>query len=201
MKNYIIYLFALMMGLFGLSSCSEEASEEEEYANWYERNQQFLASVATDSMQSGSQWVKFKQYSLDQTKEGTVSDYIYVKKLGHEGTSTVSPNFTDSVRVIYQGRLIPSKSYPKGFVFDSTVYGEYSLKTGYSTKQKVSSMIDGYATALQHMTVGDHWLVYIPSDLAYGASGKSTIPGHSLLIFELTLLDASPAGQVMKPWR
>ena len=60
MKNHIIYLFALMMGPFGLSSCSEEASEEEEYANWYERNQQFLASVATDSMQSGSQWVKFK---------------------------------------------------------------------------------------------------------------------------------------------
>ena len=201
MKKFFTYLFAMMIGLFGLSSCSEENAEEEEYDNWYTRNAQFLASVATDSMQSSGNWERFKKYSLNPTTEGAVSDYVYVKKLGHDGESTVVPNFTDSVRVIYQGRLIPSKSYSKGYVFDGTVYGDYSVKTAYTSKQLVSGMIDGYTTALMHMTLGDHWRIYIPSELGYGASGKSTIPGYSVLIFEVTLLDVSPAGQIMKPWR
>ena len=201
MKKFFVYMFAMTMGLCGLSSCSENEPEEEEYSNWQVRNEQFLASVATDSMQSGSDWVKFKKYSLDQTTEGKVSDYVYVKKLGHDGESTVMPNFTDSVRVIYQGRLIPSKSYSKGYVFDGTVSGDYSVKTAYTSRQYVGGMSDGYCTALQHMTVGDHWRIYVPSELGYGENGRNKIPGYSVLIFEVTLLDVSPVGQVMKPWR
>lgn len=188
------------MGLCGLSSCSEENTGEEEYANWQARNELFLASIATDSMQNGG-WERYKKYSLDQTTEGKASEYVYVKKIDHSGESTVMPNFTDSVRVIYQGRLLPSKSYSQGYVFDGTVNGEYSVKTAYTSRQLVSNMIDGYSTALQHMTVGDHWRIYIPSELGYGVSGSTKIPGCSVLIFEVTLLDVSPAGQVMKPWR
>ena len=193
-------MFAMTMGLCGLSSCSEENTGEEEYANWQARNELFLASIATDSMQNGG-WERYKKYSLDQTTEGKASEYVYVKKIDHSGESTVMPNFTDSVRVIYQGRLLPSKSYSQGYVFDGTVNGEYSVKTAYTSRQLVSNMIDGYSTALQHMTVGDHWRIYIPSELGYGVSGSTKIPGCSVLIFEVTLLDVSPAGQVMKPWR
>ncbi len=193
-------MFAMTMGLCGLSSCSEENTGEEEYANWQARNELFLASIATDSMQNGG-WERYKKYSLDQTTEGKASEYVYVKKIDHSGESTVMPNFTDSVRVIYQGRLLPSKSYSQGYVFDGTVNGEYSVKRAYTSRQLVSNMIDGYSTALQHMTVGDHWRIYIPSELGYGVSGSTKIPGYSVLIFEVTLLDVSPAGQVMKPWR
>jgi FKBP-type peptidyl-prolyl cis-trans isomerase FklB len=193
-------MFAMTMGLCGLSSCSEENTGEEEYANWQARNELFLASIATDSMQNGG-WERYKKYSLDQTTEGKASEYVYVKKIDHSGESTVMPNFTDSVRVIYQGRLLPSKSYSQGYVFDGTVNGEYSVKMAYTSRQLVSNMIDGYSTALQHMTVGDHWRIYIPSELGYGVSGSTKIPGYSVLIFEVTLLDVSPAGQVMKPWR
>lgn len=201
MKKYLQYLFATTIGLCSLSSCSEENTEEEEYADWQSRNELFLASVATDSMKSSGSWERFKKYSLDQTTEGKVSDYVYVKKLDHSGTSTVMPNFTDSVRVIYQGRLLPSKSYAQGYPFDGTVSGEYSVRTAYTSRQLVGGMSDGYCTALQHMTVGDHWRIYVPSELGYGASGTTKIPGYSVLIFEVTLLDVSPAGQVMKPWR
>jgi len=200
MKKSFVYMFAMTMGLCGLSSCSEENTGEEEYANWQARNELFLASIATDSMQNGG-WERYKKYSLDQTTEGKASEYVYVKKIDHSGESTVMPNFTDSVRVIYQGRLLPSKSYSQGYVFDGTVNGEYSVKTAYTSRQLVSNMIDGYSTALQHMTVGDHWRIYIPSELGYGVSGSTKIPGYSVLIFEVTLLDVSPAGQVMKPWR
>ena len=190
------YLFTLLP-LF--TSCSEEASEEEEYANWKNRNEQFLASLANDSLKQ-SNWQRIKLFSLDPTTEGAASDYIYVKKISY-GNGTETPIYTDSVRVVYQGRIIPSKSYPKGFVFDGTVFGEYSVKTAYTTRQLVSNTILGYATALQNMHKGDYWRVYIPSELGYGTSGYSTIPGYSVLVFDLTLLDFSPVGETMKPWR
>ena len=56
-------------------------------------------------------------------------------------------------------------------------------------------------TALQNMHKGDYWRVYIPSELGYGTSDYSTIPGYSVLVFDLTLLDFSPVGEAMKPWR
>jgi FKBP-type peptidyl-prolyl cis-trans isomerase FklB len=189
----------MTIGLVGLSSCSEEASEEEEYANWKERNEQFLASLVNDSLKQHN-WQRIKLFSLDPTTEGAASDYIYVKKISY-GNGTETPIYTDSVRVVYQGRIIPSKSYPKGFVFDGTVFGEYSVKTAYTTRQLVSNTILGYATALQNMHKGDYWRVYIPSELGYGTSGYSTIPGYSVLVFDLTLLDFSPVGETMKPWR
>ena len=191
------YLFTLLP-LF--TSCSEEASEEEEFANWKERNDLYLTALAEDSMQQAG-WQRFKKYSLDQNEEGAVSDYVYVKEI-EKGEGTESPLFTDSVRVVYQGRLIPSKSYSKGYVFDGTVYGTYSSKTAYTSRQKVSNLISGYTTALMHMHKGDYWRIYIPYELGYGESGSGTkVPGYSVLIFDLTLLDISPIGEVMKPWR
>ena len=191
------YLFTLLP-LF--MSCSEETSEEEEFANWKERNDLYLTALAEDSMQQAG-WQRFKKYSLDQNEEGAVSDYVYVKQI-EKGEGTESPLFTDSVRVVYQGRLIPSKSYSKGYVFDGTVYGTYSSKTAYTNRQKVSGLIAGYTTALMHMHKGDYWRIYIPYELGYGESGSGTkVPGYSVLIFDLTLLDISPIGEVMKPWR
>lgn len=201
MKHYFIQLFAVMtIGLLGLSSCSEDISEEQEYANWQQRNELFLTTLVNDSL-SQPGWERFKQYSLDPTAEGAATDYVYVKKI-ISGDSQVQPAFTDSVRVIYQGRLLPSASYAQGYLFDGTVKGTYSLHTGYSTKQQVSQLIDGYVTALLHMHVGDYWRIYIPYTLGYGEEGNgASIPGYSMLVYDLTLVDCSPAGQAMKPWR
>ena len=62
-------------------------------------------------------------------------------------------------------------------------------------------MVDGFATALQRMHVGDYWRVYIPSELAYGESGNSSVPGYSLLIFDLILIDYTSAGTALNPWQ
>ena len=193
-------------------SCSESSSDDEEYANWQQRNEEFLAAVANDSLKHPG-WQRIKNYSLDEAAEGKPSEYIYVKVIesgdvggdasGRYETETGCPAFTDSVRVAYQGRLIPSKTFPEGKVFDGTVFGTYSSKTNSNTKFLISNstMISGFSTALQHMRRGDHWRVYIPSELAYGATGSGTsIPAYSLLIFEMTLIDFSPAGQAMPVW-
>ena len=180
-------------------SCSESDDEEGEFDNWQQRNETYFASLADSMRQAPAQWVRFKNYSLDQQTEGCATDYIYAKVL-QRGNGTDSPMYTDSVRVSYQGRLIPSATYPQGFVFDGTVYGRYDAATNSTACQKLSLMIDGYVTALLHMHRGDYWRVYIPSDLAYGATGSSSIPGYSVVIFDLTLIDYSSAGQTMPAW-
>ncbi len=190
--------------LLTFSACSEEEAETSEWENWTARNETFFATLDDSLSNNDYQWQRFLSYSLSPATSHGADKYIYVKKI-KQSNETESPCFSDSVRVIYQGRLIPSVTYPEGKVFDATVYGKFDGATGYTVKQLVSSTVDGYATALQHMHRGDHWRVYIPSELGYGpndnvSNGVITMPGGSVLIFDLILVDFSHAGEEMPVW-
>lgn len=87
-----------------------------------------------------------------------------------------SPKIVDTVEVNYAGTLID------GTEFDN------SFKRGEAAAFPVGGVIKGWIEILQLMKPGDHWKVYIPSELAYGASGAgSAIPPNSVLIFEIVL--------------
>ena len=199
------FLIAHFSLLFTLTACSEEEAEAGEWDNWEQRNDAFFASLADSLRANPSQWVHVKNFSLDPDQDGQPTDYVYAKVV-EPGDGAGSPAYTDSVRVIYQGRLIPSATYPQGYVFDAgSVYGDFSPKTSATRKMLVSAMTDGFATALQRMHRGERWRLYVPSDLAYGddglkESGAVVIPGHSVLIFDLMLIDFSAAGETMLPW-
>lgn len=87
------------------------------------------------------------------------------------------PTRLDSVTVNYRGTL------KDGTVFDS------SYERGIPATFGVAQVIPGWTEALQLMRPGDKWLLYIPSNLAYGdrAMGDK-IPAFSDLIFEVELL-------------
>ena len=88
------------------------------------------------------------------------------------------PTASDRVKVHYHGTLI------NGTVFDSSVIRNEPATFG------VTQVIAGWVEALQLMTVGSKWKLYIPSDLAYGAHGAGdAIKPHTALIFEVELLD------------
>ena len=192
------------------TSCSEETEQSNEFENWKARNEAFVVSLEDSLSANASQWKKIKNYSLDENSEGAVGDYIYAKVISSSGATT-SPMLTDSLRISYEGRLIPSASYPKGYIFDRTTYGTYNNATNAATKFVMVSngseaLISGWITALLHMHRGDHWRVYIPYQLAYedkdktNSSGIITIPAYSTLIFDITLIDFSPIGEVMPSW-
>lgn len=198
MKKYLIYLMVMTAGLCGLSSCSED-TEEDEYANWSPRNDAFFASLEDSLSSNPSSWLKIKKYSLDQNVLGNATDYVYAKVI-ENGDDDESPMLNDSVRVIYQGRLIPTATYPQGKVFDSTVYGDYDIRTSANAKFLMTGLVDGWTSALLRMHRRDRWRLYIPSQLGYGENTSSTIPAHSVLIFDITLLDFSHSGTPLQPY-
>lgn len=86
------------------------------------------------------------------------------------------PTADNQVEVHYHGTLID------GTVFDS------SVERGEPIVFSVTGVIDGWVEALQLMSVGDKWKLFVPPGLAYGASGQGSIPPNSALIFEVELL-------------
>lgn len=86
------------------------------------------------------------------------------------------PAATDSVTVHYTGRLID------GTVFDS------SEERGEPATFGVTQVIPGWVEALQMMSVGSQWRLFIPSALAYGPNGAGPIGPNQTLIFDVSLL-------------
>ena len=191
---------------FSLSACSEDTGETVEYDNWQQRNEAFFATLEDSLAQNPAEWMKLKSYTKDQSlATGTATECIYVKKMPAvnitaDADKTTSPMSTDSVRVSYEGRLIPSASYPQGYIFDSRAYEKFEIKTNATSKFTASSLVYGFTTALLHMHRGDYWRVYIPADLGYGSAQQTAIPAYSTLIFDIVLIDFSRAGISMPVW-
>ena len=119
-----------------------------------------------------------KQFLADNAKrDGIVT---LDSGLQYEALNTgegAKPSREDQVRVHYHGTLID------GTVFDS------SYDRGQPAEFPVGGVIAGWTEALQLMSAGSKWRLYVPSELAYGAQGVGSIPPHSVLVFDVELLD------------
>jgi FKBP-type peptidyl-prolyl cis-trans isomerase len=117
-------------------------------------------------------------------KENAKKEGVIVTKSGlqykvvNKGNGGYKPTVDDEVKVHYRARLID------GTEFDST----YARNEPYSVNAKM--LIDGWAEALQLMSVGSKWELYIPAELAYGEKGSEPYIGpNAVLIFEVDLLE------------
>lgn len=119
--------------------------------------------------------------AANKSKEGVVtlpSGLQY--KILKEGTGP-KPAATDTVACNYRGTLIDGKE------FDS------SYKRGQPASFAVNGVIKGWTEALQLMSVGSKWQLFIPADLAYGERGAGADIGPgATLIFEVELLSIQP---------
>jgi FKBP-type peptidyl-prolyl cis-trans isomerase FkpA len=119
------------------------------------------------------------QAFLDQAaaEEGAIrtqSGLIYKELQAGLGPS---PNPTDIVAVRYSGKLIDGK--------------EFDYTATYRSPRRVSleKAIPGWIEGLQMMKGGGKAKLVIPPHLGYGKKGKKlSIPGCSILIFEIELL-------------
>ena len=199
-KLAIIQLLIAVVCL--LCSCSENDATEEEFPDWQNTNEAYfntIAKTARTAMATGDKtWKGFLTFTKPEGAVATIADSIFVKVVS-EGKGPGCPLSNDSVKVHYCGRLIPSKSYPEGKVFDKTFEGNvFDVTISNPYKSVVGSNITGFATALMHMHIGDHWIVYIPQQLAYGSADNGGIPPFSMLMFEIQLDSYSRIGTPLR---
>jgi len=92
------------------------------------------------------------------------------------------PTTADEVKVHYEGKLLD------GTVFDS------SYERGVPAVFPLDGLVPAWVIALQRMKAGDEWILYVPPALGYGAQDKGPIPGNSVMIFRIELLDVNRIG-------
>ncbi|MBR2898284.1 MAG: FKBP-type peptidyl-prolyl cis-trans isomerase [Fibrobacter sp.] len=119
----------------------------------------------------------------NKTAEGVVTTESGLQyKVITEGTGA-TPSDTDVVKVHYTGTLLD------GTKFDS------SVDRGEPLEFPIGAVIPGWTEMLKLMKVGEKVTAWIPSDLAYGPRGRGPqIPGNSMLIFEMELIDTHAPG-------
>ena len=93
-----------------------------------------------------------------------------------QGTG-IKPTLLDTFVAHYRGTLL-----------DGTIFDE-SYNKGQPLTWQVNQVISGWTEALQMMPIGSKYKLYIPYEIAYGATGSGKIPGGAMLTFEIELLD------------
>ncbi|MDU9049278.1 MAG: FKBP-type peptidyl-prolyl cis-trans isomerase [Candidatus Electrothrix sp. Rat3] len=114
----------------------------------------------------------------NKTEKGVkVTDSGLQYKVIKEGEGE-KPTATDTVKVHYKGTLLD------GTEFDS------SYKRNEPATFKANQVIPGWTEALQLMTPGSKYTLYLPPELAYGDRGAPpAIQPGSLLVFEVELVE------------
>ncbi len=114
--------------------------------------------------------------------ENSKKDSVFVTESGlqykviSEGEGK-KPAVTDTVETHYEGKTLD------GTIFDS------SYKRGETTTFPLNGVIKGWTEALQLMSEGAKYELYIPHGLAYGAAGSGgTIEPYSTLVFTVELI-------------
>lgn len=195
-----VFFCLLLSSSFFLLSCSEEDTTEDEYANWQERNEGATDRWAVQA--NNGTYQKFLTYTKEASTPGLKNgDYIYYEVL-ERGEGTESPIYSDTVRIAYRGRYIPTKSYSEGYVFDETFLKDFDWKTAKMVDMNAGGLVDGMTTALMNMHPGDRWRVYIPYQLGYGTTTTNNgVRAYSNLIFDVALKTFWHPGEQMEKFK
>jgi peptidylprolyl isomerase len=158
-------------------------------AQWYEQvartvpNQfsgltQEMIDTATEGLERLANYSP-KNFLAENKKKPNV--HVTARGLQYEllkkGEGGRKPTMNDEVLLHYHGTLM------NGNVFKNTV------ESGKPVKMKLSKMSAGFAEGVMLMSVGDKMRFLIPSHLGYGAKLMVGVPPHSLLIYEVELLE------------
>jgi FKBP-type peptidyl-prolyl cis-trans isomerase FklB len=138
------------------------------------QQRQHFAKFAEENKKSSEAFM-----SENKNKEGviTLTSGLQYKMLAKGQDSSAHPTPLDFVKIHYRG------SFVDGRVFDS------SYQRGQPHIFPLNRVIPGWVEALQLMTVGDKWQIFIPAYLAYGEMGFGQEIGPNMaLVFEIELL-------------
>ena len=90
----------------------------------------------------------------------------------------------NSVTVKYTGYLL------NGYIFDSSLlHGDGTMTYIHKNTDPKMRLIPGWELGIEHLNKGSKALIFISSDLAYGADGNGGVPPYTPLIFVIEVVD------------
>ena len=116
------------------------------------------------------------QYIEDNNLNATRSNSGLYYVINNEG-SGVRPTSTSNVTLDY-----------KGYFLDGVVFDE-SNSNGISFR--LNEVIQGWTEGITYFREGGNGILLVPYNLGYGESGRGSIPGGSVLIFDIRLLSVN----------
>lgn len=158
-------LSGIISGVLGASALTAIAQDPAKPAN-------DPAAAATDLLKAPENVAKAPE-DAEKSESGLAS--VVLKK----GTGTDKPKATDTVTVHYTGWKASD-----GEMFDS------SVKRGQPSSFPLNGVIAGWTEGLQLMVEGEKRRFWIPSDLAYGDSGR--VAGDLTFDVELISIEKGP---------
>lgn len=165
-----------------LAGMQDAFEGKEPQVNPEEINSAFQAlqeRIKADEAQNAEKFAAEGNKFLEQNairSEVTVTETGLQYEVIESGDGEV-PSASSTVRTHYRGTLID------GTEFDS------SYKRNEPAEFPVSGVIAGWTEALQLMTVGSKWKLFIPYNLAYGEQGAGGLIGpYQALVFDIELL-------------
>lgn len=141
-----------------------------------ENMQKKQVEISDKNKKEGADFLEKNKSKEGVKVTGTGLQYI-VEKEGEGKT----PSKTDEVKVHYKGTLISGEQFDSSY--DRNEPAEFP----------VGGVIPGWTEALLMMKEGSKYKLFIPSDLAYGPSGRPGIPPNSVLLFDVELLEVKKA--------
>ncbi|MDE6378538.1 MAG: FKBP-type peptidyl-prolyl cis-trans isomerase [Duncaniella sp.] len=175
--HYLRLLLPALLLLVLAAACHDDdiSNNYKKYASWREANDAFyqeqkeLLDPETGSLYYSSLvpvWNSGGEILIRYLNDRTLTE------------GNLSPLATSVVNVKYKGWLMD------GTPFDSSYTATDSVFT-----TKVTSVIEGWQTALQYMRVGDSVRVVIPAAQAYASAGSGAVLPFSVLTFDVKLKD------------
>ena len=128
-------------------------------AKWKIKNLKFLADIDSDKT---------------VTRTATGLRYRIIRPGG-----SVRPDLNSSVKCRYDAKLVD------GQMLENTSLFQY----GMPRESHLSKLKSAWAEGLQLIGVGGRLILYIPPSLAYGDESIGDIPGYSVLVYEIELVE------------
>lgn len=195
----------LLLVLLAAAAC-DEVEQATKYDNWRERNEAFADSlhtlaadryVATAAQADEAPLNTLFAVQVFASSTTEAAQYVYCKKMNAcpEGRR---PLYTETVAVFYYGTLINGDRFDGNFTgYPATWQTPFDPEartpqpTDSPTEFGVTGVVAGWTAVLQLMRTGERWMVWIPYPSAYGTTDSGSIPGYSLLAFDMQLQDVT----------
>ena len=170
-------LAGLADSLNGAPSVVETSALQEAFNEMHQRIQ---AKEAEQAKELSAEGEKFLAENARRDEVTVTDSGLQYEVLVAGDANAEKPGPTSTVKTHYHGMLLD------GTVFDSSVDRDEPIEF------PVNGVIAGWTEALQLMTVGSRWKLFIPYNLAYGAQGAGGAIGpYATLVFEVELLAVS----------